>query len=345
MVAAVAASMGCSAPANFKSAGYAPNTGRDDTLRVRLDGQPARAPKAGRLVGAVISGYLSSRGLPPVQGQFTVTATGLIFRSADGSIVQFPLVGSLQKAAGRQWRSSPVALAYIDEAGGRPTYVFRVAAGVFTTQAPGPLLGIAAYPAWLDSLAPIRRVVEQPLVSPGDSNALWTTARGIVAGTYADSLYNLFGRPRASVGLIGERGRRAGRLGEYIRGRDSLAFNPGSMTGMAQLRHTLAHEMGHRWQSRAPAQIAALWSGVATIRDPKRYGYGDVLEQQAEAIAFGLNFLQITASATEPAAASVNLLNHYELMVPGTRMIVRYLALQPTYRRHPLRRLLTTGQP
>ena len=343
-VVAAAGSMGCSTPANFKAAGYAPYTELADTLRVRLVERPARAREAGRALGAVVSGYLSFRGLPPVQGQFTVTATRLVFRTVDGSIAQFPLVGPVQKAAGRRWRSSTVALAYIDEAGGRPTYVFRVDAGVFTTQVPGPLLGVAAHPAWLDSLAPIRRVVDQPLVSPGDSNALWTTARGIVAGTYADSLYSLFGRPGAPVGLIGERGRRAGRLGEYIRGRDSLALSPGSMTGTAQLRHTLAHEMGHRWQSRAPVQVATLWSGVAPIRDPKRYGHGNVSEHQAEAIAFAIHYLQTTATGSQPVTGSMTLLDHYELLVPGTRTMVRYLALQPIYRRHPLAGLLTTGR-
>jgi hypothetical protein len=83
-----------------------------------------------------------------------------------------------------------------------------------------------------------------------------------------------------------------------------------------------------------------LWSGVMPIRDPKRYGYGNASEHQAEAIAFAVNFLQTTATATEPVATSVALLDHYEVLVPGTRIMVRYLALQPIYRGHPLARLL-----
>jgi hypothetical protein len=165
-----------------------------------------------------------------------------------------------------------------------------------------------------------------------------------MATTYADSLYTLFGAPRAPVGLIGRRGRAAGRLGEYIGSRDSLALDPARMTGTAQLRHTLAHELGHRWQAHARGQLLALWSGVSPIRDPKRYGYGNVSEHQAEAIAFAISFLQTTAGGSEPAASSVALLDHYELLVPGTRMMVRYLALQPIYRRHPLAGLLTTGR-
>ena len=94
------------------------------------------------------------------------------------------------------------------------------------------------------------------------------------------------------------------------------------MTGVAQLRHALAHELGHRWQLKAKAQLAALWSGVPAIRDPKRYGYDDRSEHQAEAVAFAVNFLQTTAT-TRPAiaASSLSLLDHYELLVPGTTTI------------------------
>ena len=115
------------------------------------------------------------------------------------------------------------------------------------------------------------------------------------------------------------------------------------MMDEAQLRHAFAHELGHRWQSRSPAQIRTLWVGVAPIRDPKRYGYGERSEHQAEAIAFAVNFLQTTAGQGA-SAASLVLLDHYELLVPGTRTMVRYLSMQPLYRRHPLRRLLVGDQ-
>jgi hypothetical protein len=114
------------------------------------------------------------------------------------------------------------------------------------------------------------------------------------------------------------------------------------MIGTAQLRHTLAHELGHRWQFRAPGQLTTLWRGVGAMRDPKRYGYGSATEHQAEAIAFAVDFLQTTSSASDLDNA-LTLLNHYELLVPGTRTMVRYLALQPIYRRHVLREVLTTG--
>jgi hypothetical protein len=331
-----------SAPAALRSAGYvAAEPGTSDTLRARLAKQEARASKASSLAGVIVPGYLSQRGLPPKQGRFTLSDTGLVFQSLDGDITRFPLVGADRQVASRPRRVSTVALAYIDEAHGRPTYVFRVDAGVFETDVPGPLLDVAAQPVWLDSLRPGSRNKDKPLVLPGDSTALWAVARDITTGAYADSLYQLFGSPRTPVGLIGSRGRKAGRLGEYIARRDSLALDPGRMTGKAQLRHTLAHEMGHRWQAWAPAQIATLWHGVPPIRDPRRYGHGSQGEHQAEAIAFAVDFLQTTASIAKVTAASVQLLDHYELLVPGTRTMVRYLSMQPVYRRHPLRTLLT----
>ncbi len=300
-----------------------------------------RARRSALALGAVVHGYLSPRGLPPLRGRITVTDSGLVFQSADGSTMRFPLVGPLRGTTGR--RATTVSLAYIDEAYSRPVYVFRVDAGVFETDAPGHLLEVAAHPLWLDSLAPTEWAVERRLVSSADTTTLRATARNIMASAYADSLYALFGNPRAPVGLVGPRGRAAGRLGEYIGSRDSLALDPARMTGASQIRHTLAHELGHRWQARAPAQAAALWSGVTPIRDPERYGYGNAPEHQAEAIAFAINFLQTTATGNEPVAGSITLLDHYELLVPGTRIMVRYLALQPIYRGHPLAGVLTTG--
>ncbi len=340
--AVVTAGVMASLPAAFRTAGYvaAPAARPDDTLRVRLVRNATRARKASRF-GAIVPGYLSARGLPPKQGRFTLTQRGLVFRSVDGNVTRFPLVGPSRKASGRQRRPPTVALAYIDEAGGRPTYIFRIDAGVFETDVPGPLLDVASHPVWLDSVAAGGWVEDQPLVDPGDSTGLWAAARGITTGPYADSLYQLFGSPRAPVGLIGLRGRKAGRLGEYIARKDSLAFDPGRMTGNAQLRHTLAHELGHRWQALEPGQVAALWDGVPPIRDPRRYGHGNLSEHQAEAIAFAVDFMQTTAGLANATAGSLRLLDHYELLVPGTRTMVRYLSLQPTYRQHPLKPLLT----
>ena len=343
LLASAVAGGGTAGPDVGGIAAYQPVFDRElDTLRVRLAGNRTRAARAVRVLGAVIPGYLSARGLPPVQGRFTVTDSGLVFRSAAGVTARFPLAGPMRQEGGRRWRASAVSLAYIDETGGRLSYVFRLDAGVFETETPGPLLDVASHPLWLDSLAPTDWVKDQPLVHPGDSTALWATARAITTGAYADTLYALFGSPMSRVGLIGPRGRKAGRLGEYIGRRDSLALDPGRMMGTAQLRHTLAHELGHRWQFRAAGQLATLWRGVDAMRDPKRYGYGTTTEHQAEAIAFAVDFLQTTTGGTD-LNNPLTLLDHYELMVPGTRTMVRYLALQPVYSRHPLRGLLTTG--
>jgi hypothetical protein len=109
-----------------------------------------------------------------------------------------------------------------------------------------------------------------------------------------------------------------------------------------QLRHAMAHELGHRWQSRAPAQMRALWRDVPPIPDQRRYGYGSESEQQAEAIAFAVHYLQTTA-VMPAGTAALDLLERYEVLVPGTRLLTRYLALQPVYARHPMRRLLIGG--
>jgi hypothetical protein len=336
---------GAAQPAAIRIEGYAPASGAVlDTLRTKSAAHVSRPTAANLVWGAIIPGYLSARGLPPVEGRFTLTDSGLVFRSTEGLVTSFPLVGPLKHAGGRQWRPSSVSLAYMDENDGRPIYVFRIDAGVFETDRPGPLLDVAAHPDWLDSLGTTEWPAEAPMVNAADSAAVWSAARSMANSAYADSLYTLFGQPRAPVGLVGWRGRTAGRLGEYIAGRDSLALDPGRMTGTAQLRHAMAHELGHRWQARAQAQVEMLWWGVTPIRDPKRYGYGDQSEHQAEAIAFAINFLQTTAGLEAPSSSALTLLDHYELLVPGTRTMVRYLSLQPLYRKHPLRTLLTTGR-
>ena len=344
--ALLAAAIAVMGPIGAQTEGYAPAAGEAslDTLRTKPKDSAVHSRHSRLATDAVIPGYLSARGLPPVRGRFVLTDSGLVFSSEEGPVRRFPLVGPVRQTGGRQWRPSTVTLAYMEEGGGRPIYVFRIDAGVFETDTPGALLDVAAHPEWLDSLGPTEWMVEQSLVNGADSTAVWGTAREIASSAFADSLYALFGRPRAPVGLIGRRGRMAGRLGEYIASRDSLALDPGRMSGKAQLRHAMAHELGHRWQARAPGQVATLWQGVTPIRDPKRYGYGDESEHQAEAIAFAINFLETTAAARDSVSDALTLLDHYELLVPGTRTMVRYFSLQPLYRNHPLRSLLTTGR-
>jgi hypothetical protein len=314
----------------------------DDTLRGRTVAALSRARISAVLAGSLVSGYLSQRGLPPVAGALAVTDSGLVFYAANGAFTNtLPLVGPLREVGGRKWRASAVSLAYTHEEQGRTIYLIRVDNGLFETETPGPLLDVAEHPSWLDSLRSREWVMETPLARASNRVAMERLIRSVVTSRYADSLFALFGRPRQPVGVVGERGRAAGRLGEYVASRDSLALDPSRMSTRGQLRHALAHELAHRWQTRTPGRMAMLWQGTPPIRDPKRYGYGSVSEHQAEAVAFAIHFLQITATA-KPTPDQTELLAHYELCVPGTSMMVRYLTLQPLYARHPLRHLLTT---
>jgi hypothetical protein len=313
-----------------------------DTIRPRTGPRASAPERVDLTMGNAIHGYLSARGLPPIAGNFVVTDSGLVFRSADGRRLSlYPLVGPRREIAGRRWRAATISLASADQMGNHTVYFFRVEGGVFETDAPGTLLEVAQHPAWLDTLRSIEWNTPR-LVLNGDESASWRAARDIASSPYADSLYALFGRPLRPVGLVGERGRSANRLGEYVGSRDSVALDPARMTSEEQLRHTLAHELGHRWQVRAPKQLAMLWQGVPPIADPKRYGYGSIPEHQAEATAFAIHFLQTTADSLT-GAASLSLLEHYERLVPGTSVMVHYFSLQPIYARHPLRRLLTIG--
>ncbi|MFL5534245.1 MAG: hypothetical protein ACJ8AP_00965, partial [Gemmatimonadales bacterium] len=251
-----------------RGAAYALPAAAADTTRAKSN--DGSASSGGVAEGAVVQGYLSSWGLPPLPGNFNVSDSGLVFRSISGSLSA---------------RAATVSLAYVDHENGRAHYIFRIDSGVFETETPGALLEAAIRPRWLER-QPSGEGTTAPRSARAEPGVLLQAVRDIGSTAYADSLYQLFGQPRAPIGLIGRRGRAAGRLGEYIASRDSLALDPGHMTGVAQLRHALAHELGHRWQLKAKAQLAALWSGVPAIRDPKRYGYDDRSEHQAEAIAF-----------------------------------------------------------
>ena len=158
-------------------------------------------------------------------------------------------------------------------------------------------------------------------------------------------MFRLFGTPRRPLGLVGERGQRAGRLGEFIASRDSISLSPARMTYPAQLRHALAHELAHRWQQAMPDEMKELWRGVGPIQDSLRYGFGDDQEHQAEAVAFAVHFLQTTAAPDLPTDAAMDLLQAYERLVPGTDIMARRLVAQPVYRYHPLASTLLAPAP
>jgi hypothetical protein len=337
VVAALAPSVPTPAPG-----GYAPEGG-DSVHTEVVTSRPSRDVRIALRSGAVLTGYFSAKGLPPRVGQLLVSDSELVFRASDGEIVQAsPLVGPVRTSEGRRWRATTVDLAYVADGGSHPTYLIRVEGSVFATDAPGVLLDMVGHPAWLDSLASREWTPRAGLATSDDSAAIYAVTRRIASSAYADTLYALFGRPAQPVGLVGPGGRRAARLGEYIARRDSLALDPVRIVSEEQLRHAMAHELGHRWQSRAPGQLRALWRDVPPIPDPRRYGYGSESEHQAEAIAFAVHYLQTTA--VMPAGSdALDLLDRYELLVPGTRVMTRFLALQPVYAHHPMRRLLVGG--
>jgi hypothetical protein len=342
LAASAAARRADPAPGTPPSAYVAAGPG-DDTLRVRA-ADPRASHSARTVLGSLVVGYFSSRGLPPVQGALAVTDTGLVFRSADGRLTMtLPVVGPVRQSPEGRWRASAVSLAYIDRGLGRDSYLFRVDGGVFETDAPGPLMDVAAHPAWLDSLGSREWTAAHALVEDSNPEAVRGLLTAVTTSSYADTLYGIFGRPERPAGAVGERGRAAGRLGEYVASRDSFALDPARMTSEAQLRHTLAHELAHRWQSRSAAQLAALWEGVPVIRDPKRYGYGNRPEHQAEAAAFAVHFLLATSTTRDPDG-ELGTLDHYDLLVPGTRTLVRYFVMQPMLDGHPLRTPLTAGR-
>ena len=53
-------------------------------------------------------------------------------------------------------------------------------------------------------------------------------------------------------------------------------------------------------------------------------------EHQAEAAAFAIHFLLATAAVQNPSGELATL-DHYELLVPGTRTMARYFAMQPGF--------------
>ncbi|HET8650190.1 MAG TPA: hypothetical protein VFL95_09125 [Gemmatimonadales bacterium] len=287
------------------------------------------------------AGFLSRAGLPPVAGNLALGEHGLTFIPAGGGpALPYPLYRVRQRDGGTV-RVPSLRLFDTRPSGADSVYFFRLDGAVFETQGPGLFRLLVDHPEWLDSLRQDLPPAMPTLVALGDTAAAYHLIDSLSATPYADSLYQLFGAPAHPVGLVGSHGRAAGRLGEYIASRDSVSLSPTHMESMSQLRHSLAHELAHRWQRRAPRTVRALWRGVPPIADSLRYGYDDEQEHQAEAVAFAVSFLQTTARPDMSAADRLALLAAYERLVPGTRTMARYLLTRPVYRHHPLTGQLT----
>jgi hypothetical protein len=285
---------------------------------------------------AEVAGYFSRNGLPPARGVLSLTPHGLTFRSPSGTLLlSYQTIPGNEPARSSQRPASQARLAYTGKLGSRVSYVFRINDGVFETADPGGLPAI---------LTQVLFVPASSNPAPGIANAE-TAARvsqRLSHSAYADTLYALFGKPARPVGLVGVRGVGMGDLAEYVRPRDSVALDPVHIISQEQLRHAFAHELGHRWEQREMGRVDSILGNVIAVGDPDRYGYGSKAEHRAEAIAFAVHFLQSTV--TDASSDGLDLLEHYEFLVPGTRAMVRYLIRLPTYRRHPLRAALSPQQ-
>ncbi len=306
-------------------------------LRRFLDSDNAEEPGVAATRMA-LPGLLSIRGLPPVPGTLTVTDASLIFQPADGpSAIAYPLYGQARK--GRTRKAAVSLLGVERRVGVPPIYLFHLNRAVFETTTPGRLQELVNNPRLIDSLPESRWTEEAPLAERPDAKGMLRVVRVLGTSLYADSLYALFGTPARPLGVVGPGARLVGRLGEYISSRDSVSLDPSNIKSNEQLRHAFVHELAHRWQLREPRVLKGLWKNVSPVRDSLRYGYRDVAEHQAEAVAFAIHYLQATAREGLEVEPARNLLQAYERLVPGTRIMVRYLLTDPLYRRHPLRNL------
>ncbi len=321
---------GTGAAAAYRASGGAAPTRAtgSDSIATRL--------KIGWRAAGSRQGLLSIGGLPPVPGTLSIAGGSLIFQPAEGdAAIAYPLY-RVQVSDGHPVRRPSVTLLGVDPAGRDSIFLFHLEGGVLETATPGVLREVVSQASRVDSLGEAWATNRFALVDPADTAAQLETLQALAATTYADSMFRLFGTPARPLGLVGERGQRAGRLGEYIASRDSISLSPSRMTQAAQLRHALAHELAHRWQKAMPGELRSLWAGVGPIEDSLRYGFGNEQEHQAEAVAFAVHFLQTTAAPDLPTDAALDLLQAYERLVPGTRVMARRLVAQPLYRYHPL---------
>ena len=148
--------------------------------------------------------------------------------------------------------------------------------------------------------------------------------------------------PGPQSGLIGRRGRMAGRLGEYIgiarlaRPRSGTDERAGAAPPCDGARAgTPVAGAGYRASSRRSGK-ACCRSGTRSATDTAT---GRSTRPRRSPLP-STSCRRRPPPATRQHAA-LTLLDHYELLVPGTRTMVRYLSLQPLYRSHPLRSLLT----
>lgn len=90
-------------------------------------------------------------------------------------------------------------------------------------------------------------------------------------------------------------------------------------------RTALAHEYAHLWQARHGGDLAELWRAWRVPAPPDgSYAGTGVEEHAAEAMAYGLAWYSVAASA--PPGAAATLLGQLEADVPGTRQMAQVIA-------------------
>lgn len=314
-------------PAAYRSGGRAGLAG------VRTD---STAPYRNRL-GSNLA-LVSVAGLPPVPGSLVQSAGSIVFQPAEGGE---PVVFPLFKTLGGSRRLPAVRLLEAPGDENDSLYLFHLGSAVVETATPGILGELVAEPARVDDLGSAWTTGGRNLAPRRNLELSLAVIRELEASRYADSVFYILGAPARAIGVVDARGVRAGRLGEYLSRRDSIALSPSYMSSTAQLRHALAHELAHRWLREHPENAAALAATMHPMRDSLRYGYRDRQEQLAEAVAFAVHFLQVTAR-TETADPS--LLDSYERLVPGSRAAARLLIISPAYELHPLARGVTLAK-
>jgi hypothetical protein len=288
---------------------------------------------AAPILSAESPALVSLAGLPPVSGTLAQSGGSVIFRPADGGeLTAFPLFD--HPAHPGAPRTPAVRLLEVANGESEPVFLFHLRNAVIETAVPGILGQIVSEPARLAELGTPWTTGWLTLAAPNDEAGAGRIVRDLAQSAYADTLYATFGAPARPIGLVGRRGRAAGRLGEYLPSRDSVSLSPGQMTSSAQLRHALAHELAHRWLRSHPQSGNALAAVMPPIRDSLRYGFRDPDEQLAETLAFAVHFL--SRSEATPARPAAALLESYERLVPGTRNAALLLLTFPAYERHSL---------
>ncbi|HEX6645097.1 MAG TPA: hypothetical protein VF037_10475 [Gemmatimonadales bacterium] len=281
---------------------------------------------------------VSVAGLPPQLGSLVQSGGSVVFQPLEGGD---PVVLPLFQTTGEARRAPVVRLLEVAAGETDSLFLFHLGMAVVETARPGVLGDLVRDPGRVDELGSAWTTGGRTLAPKRDPAGAQAVVAELVQGAYADSLFRLLGAPSRAVGLVDGRGVRAGRLGEYLSRRDSIALSPSYMSSNAQLRHALAHELAHRWLRAHPDTADLLAEGLRPMRDSLRYGFDDRQEQLAEAVAFAVHFLQVTA---RKETADATLLDSYERLVPGTGRAAQLLMTSAVYEQHPLLQGITLAK-